>query len=395
MTEYSGNKGFTAADIERYHAGTLPAEQMHALEKAALDDPFLADALEGYTYTSTPVADLEAIRKRLQSKEEKTIIVPLWRRSWMRAAAVIAVVVTGALIAYRMGDNKKDSVSFETAVQKKNAATADSTVPLVNNNPPLIADSVNAETNTPASTSIASNGNVRERFRKAIQKDSSAVAFQMKAENDFAARSVLVENKAADKAFFKAQAQQKRSTVRVMSGPTNNAIFNSSTAYNNQVTIAPASAPAKETWSTLTSDSMKSAYTQEKAREDTIRNFNIVLQPDNTGLAEVTISTEKLKAADRKVPYVRFDTLEPADGWAKYDEYIAANIKLPEELKTKPAAAGEVELAFEISSNGRPVNITVTRSLCGSCDEEAIRLLKDGPRWQKTKDKKGRLTIRF
>jgi len=394
MTASSGNKGFTAADIERYHAGTLPAEEMHALEKAALDDPFLADALEGYTYTSTPAADIEAIRKRLQPKEEKTVVVPLWKRSWLRAAVVIAVVVTGGLIAYKMGDNKKDTVSFKTTLPKKEATADDSSTAVVKIAPPLAADSVSSETSVPASTAVAGNVNVRQRFRETINKDSSALAFQMKAENDLAARSILVENRAADKAFLKDQAQQKRSSVPVLSGPTNNAIFNSNASFN-QVTMAPATAPAKESWSSLASDSLKTAYKEEKAREDTIRNFNIILQPDNTGLAEVTISTEKMKAADRKLPYVRFDTLEPAEGWAKYDEYIAANIKLPDELKTKPAAAREVELAFDISSNGQPVNITVTRSLCGSCDEEAIRLLKDGPRWQKTKNKKGKLTIRF
>jgi len=31
---------------------------MHALEKAALDDPFLADALEGYLYTTTASDDI-------------------------------------------------------------------------------------------------------------------------------------------------------------------------------------------------------------------------------------------------------------------------------------------------------------------------------------------------
>ncbi len=34
-------------DIERYRKGELTPAQMHALEKKALSDPFLADALEG------------------------------------------------------------------------------------------------------------------------------------------------------------------------------------------------------------------------------------------------------------------------------------------------------------------------------------------------------------
>jgi hypothetical protein len=38
---------YTAADLQRYVQGKLSAREMHAMEKAALDDPFLADAMEG------------------------------------------------------------------------------------------------------------------------------------------------------------------------------------------------------------------------------------------------------------------------------------------------------------------------------------------------------------
>ena len=70
----SKNKEYTAADIERYHAGSMPAEQMHALEKAAMEDPFLADALEGYLFTKTPAADVQKIRERLIGNEQAKVL---------------------------------------------------------------------------------------------------------------------------------------------------------------------------------------------------------------------------------------------------------------------------------------------------------------------------------
>ena len=36
------------AQIKKYTSGQLDARAMHQLEREALDDPFLADALEGY-----------------------------------------------------------------------------------------------------------------------------------------------------------------------------------------------------------------------------------------------------------------------------------------------------------------------------------------------------------
>ena len=67
---------------------------------------------------------------------------------------------------------------------------------------------------------------------------------------------------------------------------------------------------------------------------------------------------------------------------------------MPEELKTK-TVSGEVQLSFDVNKEGQPVNIKVEKSLCQKCDEEAVRLLKDGPKWKKKKNKKGKLTIKF
>ena len=108
------------------------------------------------------------------------------------------------------------------------------------------------------------------------------------------------------------------------------------------------------------------------------------------------MSSGDKKKPERKMPNIKIDTLEPAGGWAGFDEYIATNIKMPKELQTKEPYSGEVELSFEINKNGEAVNIAVVKSLCKKCDEEAIRLLKEGPKWKKKKVvKKGLVTIKF
>jgi hypothetical protein len=72
------DKIFTADDIIRYHSGKMPEREMHAMEKAALEDPFLADALEGYPNTLTPTQDLADIRERL-SKKKRNKVIPIVR----------------------------------------------------------------------------------------------------------------------------------------------------------------------------------------------------------------------------------------------------------------------------------------------------------------------------
>ena len=105
MMQSPKNKVFTAADIERYHSGQMSEQERHALEKAALDDPFLADALEGYAYTTTAAEDLRKIQERLQEKKkEQPKVIPLFSRrtQWMRIAAAVVVIAGAGWLAVTM-----------------------------------------------------------------------------------------------------------------------------------------------------------------------------------------------------------------------------------------------------------------------------------------------------
>jgi hypothetical protein len=43
---------YSAEDLQRYHRGEMSASEMHQLEKAALSDPFLSDAMDGFYQTN-------------------------------------------------------------------------------------------------------------------------------------------------------------------------------------------------------------------------------------------------------------------------------------------------------------------------------------------------------
>ena len=48
MKKEKNNNQYSAEYIRKYLDGQLSDQDMQALEKAALEDPFLADAIEGY-----------------------------------------------------------------------------------------------------------------------------------------------------------------------------------------------------------------------------------------------------------------------------------------------------------------------------------------------------------
>jgi TonB family protein len=126
---------------------------------------------------------------------------------------------------------------------------------------------------------------------------------------------------------------------------------------------------------------------------NSVANNQVVLQDDRKSLSEVVINNQKPNAAVRRDNNnVKLVEPEPADGWENYDTYLVNNLNPPEEIKSKQNTGGQVEVSFEVDKNGNPVNIKVEKSLCKKCDDEAIRLIKEGPKW-KRHAKKGRTTV--
>lgn len=113
-------------DIERYLKGELTPAEMHALERKALSDPFLAEALEGAA--GIPTDELEAdlhtlqasLKERIQSPREK--VVPMW--AWpMRIAAGLALLAVSGFIIYSF--LQSNNAPDDLAVNKETVAPAE------------------------------------------------------------------------------------------------------------------------------------------------------------------------------------------------------------------------------------------------------------------------------
>ena len=88
--------------IQQYLEGKLAPEMMHQLEKQALDDQFLWDALEGYAYTSDPGAGLSILQRQLHERivhlqENKKVFDLTWQRLSIAAAAAVLFISAGIL----------------------------------------------------------------------------------------------------------------------------------------------------------------------------------------------------------------------------------------------------------------------------------------------------------
>src|SRR5258706_6436259 len=104
------NKIYTAEEIARYHSGIMPLDEMHALEKAALEDPFLADALEGYMNAPEAEKDIAELKGQLFEKRGKKNVFSLYSLGgWWRIAALFIIITGAGYFLYRINYNNKEN----------------------------------------------------------------------------------------------------------------------------------------------------------------------------------------------------------------------------------------------------------------------------------------------
>lgn len=451
---------FTASDIERYHKGEMSPKQRHDLEKAALDDPFLADALQGYAAMNSDYSgDLAELRQRLSERTADRKVIPLagGRRTsfpWFRAAAVLVLLAGAALIVNRFAFNNKQK-EVATLEHKdpekpgrKDTGSATAPVGSTGNGSDSIVPGSNGLNATIKSgnteTYFFSPSNNGSATATKIDSTRSDLVITATAPAERAAKPVTdsVKYKIADKEenkdlFAEAQTRQgvNEKAKRTNEGLTQDNVgaYRRVPAANNTRAQAPSGdnyfrgrvmdannnpvpfanitntrdnagtyADAKGYFNFVSPDTVLDVQVKSIGFENnnvqlrnTVPTNQVIMQDDKKSLAEVIVSNKKPNTEARsRESNVTLEEPEPADGWENYDTYLANNLKLPEEIKTKELPAGEVEISFEVNKDGEPINIKIEKSLCAKCDEEAKRLIKEGPKW-KRKAKKGRTTVKI
>ena len=110
-----------------------------------------------------------------------------------------------------------------------------------------------------------------------------------------------------------------------------------------------------------------------------------------TDAAPVTVSSAPVAMAENKeeaaisskvaarMSSARVVSPEPVNGWAKFEEYVLLNNKL---IKNNQFVGKSVQLSFSVEQNNRPKDIKIVSGLTKQENEEAIRLLIDGPDWK-------------
>jgi len=129
MNEEKNHINYSAADIEKYHRGELSPAAMHAMERAALDDPFLADAMEGYMVAggknSMTKDDIPELKQRLAERIAEKDTKPVIGFAWWKVAAIVFLLLGGAWFYIAL--NSKEKTDSIAQTQQKNENQPSST----------------------------------------------------------------------------------------------------------------------------------------------------------------------------------------------------------------------------------------------------------------------------
>ena len=449
MSDKGKNIIYTARDIEQYLAGNLSPLQMHAMEKAALEDPFLAEAMEGYEAVKDKEWNnqLVALREEITNKGKVAKVIPLHKSksNWWKVAAAVIIIGGGATLAILFNNNKKEDTDKAQIVQTK-TTVIDSILSPANTSPASVTESLNpsasatteekktlpgsiAKLNEPAkaeekyianptgpqlkpvtasATTTAPENNNAIAAAPPVNNNQSAagnnadLAKEMNIEKSKSAAKQnddveLLNRQRSISSAKKEAVLNNFFTAQVVSTDNTPLPFtNISIKKENFGTYADAKGMVRlvSTDSILQVEVMSVGYQPKTfALRSNQAQAKIILQEDETAFRDKTVISNVDMAGNkrsRRATLLKDSVVnvEPADGWDNYNTYVANNLDIPES-KLKGNVHGEVELTFDVKSNGTISNIRINKSLGAEYDEAAKRLILEGPQW---KIKKGRKT---
>lgn len=424
-------------DIRKYHSGEMSPQEQHALEKRALNDPFLAEALEGSelispTEFSEDIKDLSSkIENRSQkskddlrvaasaiTSEGKTTnsasepIVEIKTHSrWLwplRIAASVALVALVYFAITPLFESEKQlalQTKAEEKPQEKDRLTdtllnqpaeptvmTESKVDVQRSKSGKAAESIKPveELAAPSGVAVPALADRGEQEKEKISEDQvadvlaeSQVVSEVKQPESKKEAAQVGRAKAVSPAFATNQKIVQGKVISAEDGtplPGVNITIKGSTTgtvtdmQGNYQVISDTPDP------TLVY-SFIGMQTQEVQAKDQ-SELTVKLQSDVSQLSEVVVTGySPMKDDANHEPIVKL--AEPYGGRRAYDKYLKNSLHYPQQALDNQIK-GRVTVQFTVRTDGSLDEFSVVKGLGYGCDEEVIRLVKEGPKWTPT-----------
>lgn len=351
------NRSYTLTDIEQYLLGRLSPAEMHAMEKAALQDPLLADAIEGYRGSGMHIAraHLQEIQQQLLQQKDRATVVKghFTAKRWWRAAAVVITLAgvggTGWYFMHSSADKQ------EIAVNSKNNAiipVKPDTIETQSVKPPVVAQT------SPTDKKRLPAAHYHTVPQPPIAHIATSPAPSPKTEPTTEALADIRSEKAMSRAFTPLQTEPGKTTL-MAAGQQQPLMLRGRVTKN-----------ADTSRNSNLSESVVSDYTQQQATAHTTQH--------------ATAPVDSLN-------------LSPDGGWDHFNEYFSG--------KLGPDTHGEVVADLVLDNAGKIINIIIIRAFDRDLDDfgratnrKIKQVLLNGPVWLAGNTKKAgtfRLNLEF
>ena len=413
-----------------YIRGLRKGKEAHRLEKESMQDPFLADAMDGYNQVEgNHEQRIEKLRMQVSAhsaKKKNTYAI-----TWSIAACLIIGFGISSYFLFLKKSMTDEVFIAEESVSTKLAKPAAPPTPAIPATPTVpatpqkeiaLATTKVKTDSTPISEITARQADKKDMIAK-IQTTSqpqgapvAAVPMMEEVSEETAALQEVV----ATIDTFESESDKKMKMAKVATIlPQNNMIKGRVTDEKGEPLIG-ASVTYKGTnigtitnmngeFSLVKKDDKKRltaeyiGYNPVEIRIDTSRTMLIAMNENKQALNEVVVvgygakknkkSTTTGNVVTVKEQAKKEITPQPVIGKRSYQKYLKENLVRPTDDNCKDIK-GEVVLSFFVDEEGKPQNITVIHGLCEFADKEAIRLVKEGPKWTSGK-LPARVTVRF
>lgn len=410
--------------IGKYLKGELDARAMHLLERRALDDPFLMDALEGYEKAGTDQqANLDEIsnllKQRVDKKERR--IIP-WRIAGIAASVLITASVGGLLLFNNSQSYKKKSVVVaENVILSQPAVEEKAAAP----------DTIQKIATVLQSLAGLKPGTKKRKEAAIVKYDTAIVEAAASADAKVAAPATNAADTTPVNEIIVmnyAPKQKKDANGQLAAGSTDkvkrNVLDSSRRLLQGSVpgvTVNPFENPSQ-----YSNNFLRSTITgQVVDKNDGLPLIGATVKVKGTNIAAVTDVNGKFSLPFAKTEttlvagYIGYETAEistrsrdsvktiklgsnhsalnevvvvgygarkdgydaaiidahPEEGWSSFKKDIEAKAVSPD------GALGVVKLSFNVDSNGNISEVTVIKSLSKEADKKAIELINNGPTW--------------
>lgn len=434
-------------DIDKYLKGQLTPAQMNALEKKALNDPFLADALQGIG--SLEAGQLHSDIQDLQGKLARRTHSGATTWKWAaRIAAGLLILAASTFVIFFISNrqektngnlalNKEEKSGHEQQAQSAAPAIADS-AGSGHSALPETSEQKTEEPSEPAQAprpSADTRSRVQQPAEEAPEKDSRAEPEDFDGE-------IADENEAVDSKIAEAMREKERtaSSVPPQSVPSEITLGDATkkeSAQKNDDAIAKrksisgARAEGSAASHSVTRKIVRGKVTfsddgtglpgvnvlvkgsNEGTVSDSKGNFQIAVEGQPTlQFSFIGFTTEEVEASSDELN-VKLDTdvselsevvvvggtddvgflpstptimelAAPEGGRRMFKQYLEQNLHYPQ-AALENHIEGKVTVQFNIDMTGQLSNFRVIRGIGFGCEEEVIRLIKQGPKWSPTK----------